>query len=66
MYIAASLCIWLLRAWKIGQIETAASVLHKPPEDLTPETTVPLEDGHGQERKKVSPFVSRLFRWQKV
>ena len=34
MYIAAALCMWFLRAWKIGQIENIASAEGKSPTEV--------------------------------
>lgn len=34
MYIAAALCMWLLRAWKVGQLERVALVEGKSAADI--------------------------------
>ncbi|KAL9029733.1 MAG: hypothetical protein Q9196_002054 [Gyalolechia fulgens] len=35
MYIAAALCMWFLKAWKVGQIERIASVEGKSPTEIS-------------------------------
>jgi len=60
MYLAAAFCLWYLKAWKIGQLEKLAATTNEPLEIINP-TEV---DVHGVQ--EISPFVRRLFRWQKV
>ena len=43
MYIAAAVCMWFLRIWKIGQIEQIATEQGKRPEDLDAASTEPVD-----------------------
>ena len=45
MYIGAALCMFLLRAWKIGQLERLAAELNKAPGELDVLATQPCEVG---------------------
>jgi uncharacterized membrane protein len=66
MYIAAACVLWLVRTWKIGELEERAAVAGK----ATNEVDVVVDGGQngggvpaGFER---SPFLKRLFVWAKV
>ncbi len=41
MYIAAALCMWLLRAWKIGELERTARTKEEREQELQDEDLVP-------------------------
>ncbi|KAL8712268.1 MAG: hypothetical protein Q9220_003419 [cf. Caloplaca sp. 1 TL-2023] len=51
MYIAAALCMWFLRAWKIGQIESDAALEEKPAKEV--DTTV-IDITHASSHSKFS------------
>lgn len=63
MYLGAAVFLWLVRAWKIGEMEKTAAVeaKHTSEVDLpgSRSDSVPV----GFER---SPFVKRLVVWRKV
>jgi hypothetical protein len=63
MYLGAAICLWLVRAWKIGELEEEASVKEK--------TGLELIDIDASDRRpslgfKRSPFLKRMVMWQKV
>jgi hypothetical protein len=67
MYLVATVCLWYLKAWKIGQIEMLAATSNQPANNirLIPEELP--ESNQGQQiEAKISPFLVRLFRLQKV
>ena len=69
MYVAAALCMWLLRAWKIGEIEEIAAVEEKPPGDIDALHAEPTQLRRTASRKsgfKRSSILKRLFVWKKV
>jgi hypothetical protein len=57
MYIGAAVSLWLVRTWKIGEMEKQAAI------DGTGKC-----DGNGavKEEFKRSAFVKRMFMWRKV
>lgn len=69
MYIGAALCLWFLRAWKVGQLEELAAVAEKRMENTDP-AIEPLSEGARRSRSLRgsvrTSFVKRMFRWQKV
>ena len=68
MYVAAAVCMWVLRAWKIGQIEQIAAEQEKRPEDINAASSEPMGDGAislAAKRYK-SGVLKRLFIWKKV
>ncbi|MCJ1223549.1 Tubulin beta chain (Beta tubulin) [Toensbergia leucococca] len=65
MYIAAALCMWFLRAWKVGELEQIAAEHNKSLEsvDATSDQTLKehiINPSRGREYK--SSLVKRLFR----
>lgn len=68
MYLAAAVCMWFLRAWKIGQIEEIAAEKEKRPEDLNAAATEPIasQDLSFSSRNARSNVVQRLLKWEKV
>lgn len=65
MYIGAAVFLWLVRAWKIGQLEEEAAAEGKTQGDIDPVTEG--EDHHrGPDGFKRSPFLKRMFMWLKV
>lgn len=67
MYLAAALCMWVLRAWKIGQIQQLA-IEEKPSEDVDAVSSVsktempPMSGSHMKEFS----IVKHLITWKKV
>jgi MFS family permease len=57
MYIGAAVSLWLVRAWKIGELEKQAAIDGKEEGDA---------DGEVPEGFKRSSFVKRLVAWRKV
>jgi hypothetical protein len=57
MYIGAAVCLWLVRAWKIGEVEEKEAAMAKSGTD----EGIPMS---GSFQK--SPFVKRMFMWRKV
>jgi hypothetical protein len=57
MYIGAAVSLWMVRAWKIGELEKQAAIDGKGEGDAT--RSVP--DGF-----KRSTFAKRLIAWRKV
>ena len=59
--------LWLVRAWKVGELERKAAVAGKDPNNVSPlngevssgQDSVPAE-------VKISPFVKRLVIWARV
>jgi hypothetical protein len=64
MYLGAALCMVILRAWKIGQIEGEKAAERMSHGDLEPDSAT--ETREKEDIKVVSPFLSRVFKWQKV
>lgn len=63
MYIAAALCLWFLKVWKLGELERIAAAENKPLDNVDTANT-PSVDVSGVQLK--SSVVNRLLRWQKV
>lgn len=63
MYIIAALCLWFLKAWKLGEIERVAALEHRSMDQLDAVNTSAV-DISGVRKK--SSIISRLLRWQKV
>jgi hypothetical protein len=64
MYIGAAVCLWLVRAWKIGEIEEKEAANSK-------KGTNAVAAGIGKVREmpegiQKSPFMKRMFMWRKV
>lgn len=59
MYVAAAICMWLLRAWKIAEVDELASHNEKKPPALN------LGGGHVDCEPK-SPLIRRLLLWKRV
>ncbi|KAF2276202.1 MFS general substrate transporter [Westerdykella ornata] len=66
MYIGAAGFLWLVRAWKIGQVERQAALLHVSPTSVDPTApAVSAEDGKGPVGQ-LTPFLRRLVKWERV
>lgn len=69
MYTAAALCMWFLRAWKIGELEQLAGKKRKPPESLDPvvDEALELENGEAANLQRYkSNVLKRLYMWRIV
>lgn len=69
MYVAASICMWVLRAWKIVEIEQIAAEQGKVPEEVdvvsVEPATAALSASSRSKLVEVS-VVRRLFQWKRV
>lgn len=68
MYIAAGLCMWLLRGWKIQQIEQITAEKEKRPEDIDTAFAESIDDravSPAGKRSK-SSILKSFFMWEKV
>lgn len=65
MYVGAAICMFLLRAWKIGQLEQLAAELEKAPGE---ENVLVIESaaGSGRPLPARSSIVKRLVAWRRV
>lgn len=63
MYIAAALCLWFLKAWKLGEIERVAAVEHKSSDQVDAANTSSVDIS---DTRMKSSVINRLLRWQKV
>jgi hypothetical protein len=67
MYIAAALCMWVLRAWKIGQLEQLAAEEGKTMDNIDPlDSRIAIELGTPETNWARSSLASRLFTWKRV
>jgi hypothetical protein len=72
MYIAAALCMWLLRAWKIGELEKTARTKEEREQELRDEDLVPRGRpgiSRHQSRSSVRSKVQAakgLWSWERV
>ena len=68
MYIAAAVCMWFLRSWKIGQIEQIAAEQRKRPEDIDAASAEPVGERAGSivAKRSQSNGLKRLFMMKKV
>lgn len=69
MYIAAFICLWLLKAWKIGEIERLAQLEGKPQDAVQPTTSREdagiSREGEARMRPRTS-FLKRMIIWRHV
>ncbi len=68
MYIAAGVCMWFLRVWKLEQIEQMAVEQKKRPEAIDATATEPLDNRTVTfaRKRSCSSVLSGLFKWKKV
>ncbi|KAF2798336.1 MFS general substrate transporter [Melanomma pulvis-pyrius CBS 109.77] len=70
MYIGAAGFMWLVRAWKIGDLEEQAAILER--KTAQNGNAVMVGEGAGERmggvrgEYKKTPFMKRLFMWQKL
>jgi hypothetical protein len=65
MYIAAAVCLWFLKAWKVGELERIAAAEHRPVSQLDPVAAVDAPESEGTGAPQTT-YLNRLFRWRKV
>ncbi|KAH7095505.1 major facilitator superfamily domain-containing protein [Paraphoma chrysanthemicola] len=65
MYVGGAVSLWLVRAWKIGELEEEAAREGKVPGEVDPVGSVSLEGGlpDGFQR---SAFLKRMVMWYRV
>ena len=66
MYIAAAMCGWALRAWKIGEIERRAEGQESQPISVDVVAEGPTENVVRDRKASSSNFIKRLFMIKKV
>ena len=66
MYIAAAICGWLLRTWKISEIERTAWEKEDRSDNIDMVNSVPTGDMIGRAKRPSSNFVKSLLMWKKV
>ena len=68
MYVAAAVCMWFLRVWKIGQIEQIAAEQEKKPNDIDAASAEQVDDRAVSfaAKKPKSSVLKRLFIRKKV
>ncbi|OCL05105.1 MFS general substrate transporter [Glonium stellatum] len=65
MYFGAAIFMWLVRAWKLGELESKAVVMHTSPDKLDPVTETPSQgagNGHYENVLGKTSFLRRLFK----
>ena len=59
--------LWLVRAWKVGDLERKAAALHADPKNISPPAgELSSEPAPVPTEVKMTPFVKRLVMWTKV
>ena len=68
MYIGAGACMWLLRIWKIEQIEQIAAEQEKTSEDLAPASAEFIDDRviSLSEKRSQGTLLKGVYKWKKV
>jgi hypothetical protein len=72
MYIGAALCMWFLRAWKIGELERITTTKEEREQELRDDDMVPRERpdiSRNQSKTSVKSRVEAargLWSWQRV
>jgi hypothetical protein len=64
MYIGAAGLLWLVRTWKIGDLERKAAMKSAGVGHV--DGVAAAHGGSSSQDVKVTPFLKRLFAWQKV
>ncbi|KAF2842384.1 MFS general substrate transporter [Patellaria atrata CBS 101060] len=65
-YFVAALCVWLLRAWKLGEVERIAMVTGEKPEEVNATTSPTLDELGARTTKAQTAFVKRMLCWKKI
>ncbi|TID27635.1 MFS general substrate transporter [Venturia nashicola] len=63
MYLAAALCMWFLKVWKLGEMERVAAVEHQPMDQVDAANTSSVDISDVRAKSSV---INRMLRWQKV
>lgn len=66
MYIGAAVFLWMVRAWKIGEMEETASAAGKSEGEVDPVANGVEAGSSAPVGVLRSPFTRRMFMWQKV
>lgn len=67
MYIGAAVFLWLVRAWKIGEMEKEAAVLHTDVGHVDPVAVLSQDEQRVAVAKApVTSFMKRMLVWTKV
>lgn len=70
MYIGAALCMWFLRAWKIGELERQAVTEEKREQEIRDDDQVPTGrldlSRHVSRTASVKKAAKGLWSWQRV
>ncbi|KAL8736270.1 MAG: hypothetical protein Q9166_000425 [cf. Caloplaca sp. 2 TL-2023] len=68
MYIAAALCMWFLRAWKIGEIERIAAAEAKASAESAEVSVMAVEPDRTSKAlpKPRTSVLRRLFAWKRI
>ena len=68
MYIAAGVCMWLLRIWKIEQIEQIAAEQEKTSDDIAAASAEPADGGilSLSGKRSRGTLLKGVYMWKKV
>jgi hypothetical protein len=69
MYLTAFICLWFLKAWKIGEMERLAELTGKIPDSIGPMTSNGAVNVLRDEEAGMKPrsnFIKRMLIWRKV
>lgn len=69
MYVSAFVCLWFLKAWKIGEIEKLAELEGKREGEIKPTESGEDAGISSREEARVKPrtsFLRRMIIWRKV
>lgn len=68
MYIAAAICAWFLRAWKVSELEKVQGGKEVREAEITNNDAVPRESGLQRHASRVSTLkkAKGLWSWQRV
>ena len=70
MYIGAALCMWFLRAWKVGELENLVMSKEKREEEIRNDDAMPRENPvllrHMSATTSVKDKAKGFISWQKV
>lgn len=67
MYLGAAAFIWLVRTWKIGDLERKAAAMRTDARNVNPTTQdFGAENTSVPADVKITPFLRRMFVWRNV
>ena len=64
MYIGAAICMWFLRAWKVGDIRQLAAGQEKPIIGVS--TQIKSESAPARHTEEKNNIYEDLFAWKRV